>query len=73
MGSASSRLRESKAFFERRLSDQTRHLKRVLSKSNSMESLDKAEIQDIKQKINQTSAVLLIIDKAIEDEHALSF
>lgn len=73
MGSVSSKLRESKIYFEQRLSDQTRHLKRVLSKSNSMESLDKAEIQDIKYNIDKTTATLDVINRAIEDENAPSF
>lgn len=73
MGSAMSRLHESKVYFEQRLTDQKRHLARVLSKSNSMEALDKAEIEDIKYKIGMTAVTLDVINKAIEDEHAPSF
>jgi hypothetical protein len=73
MGSVSSKLLEGKIYFEQRLSDQTRHLKRVLSKSNSMESLDKAEIEYIKHDIGKIAATLDVINRAIEDEHVPSF
>lgn len=68
-----SSLYESKAYLERKLADQKRQLRRVLSKSNSMESLDKAEIKDIKYNIGQTEVTLNVINKAIEDENAPSF
>lgn len=73
MGSTLSRLHDSKAYFERVLVDQKRQLTRVLSKSNSMEALDKAEVKDIKYKIGMTTVTLEVINKAIEDEHVLSF
>lgn len=68
-----SSLYESKAYLERKLADQKRQLRRVLSKSNSMESLDKAEIKDIKYNIGQTEVTLNVINKAIEDENVPSF
>ena len=73
MGTSMSSLHESKAYFERKLADQKRKLTRVLSKSNSMESLDKAEVREIKHNIGQTEVTLNIINKAIEDENAPSF
>lgn len=73
MGAGMSSLYESKAYLERKLADQKRQLRRVLSKSNSMESLDKAEIKDIKYNIGQTEVTLNVINKAIEDENAPSF
>lgn len=73
MGAASSSLYEAKVYFERRLIDHKRELVRVLSKSNSMESLDKVEVNAIKREIGQAEATLNMITKAIEDEHAPSF
>jgi len=68
-----SSLYESKVYFERKLIDNKRQLTRVLSKSNSMESLDKAEIKEIKHTIEQTQTTLDMIERAIEDENELSF
>lgn len=73
MGVASSSLREAKVYFERRLIDNKRELARVLSKSNSMESLDKSEITSIKHEIGQAESTLDVINRAIEDEHVPSF
>lgn len=73
MGASTSSLYEAKTYFERRIVDHKRELKRVLSKSNSMESLDKTEIAEIKNVINETEATLNVIKKAIEDENAPSF
>jgi hypothetical protein len=73
MGSTVSSLYECKTVFEQKLSDNKRKLKRVLSKSNSMEALDKAEISEIKQEIDKNTIMLSIINRAIEDENALSF
>jgi hypothetical protein len=73
MGSHMSTLYDTKAYFERKLMDHKRHLTRVLSKSNSMESLDKAEIGEIKANIRKSQIMLSIVDQAIEVEHAPSF
>jgi hypothetical protein len=73
MGNRLSTLYDTKAFFERKLIDSKRQLVRVLSKSNSMESLDKTEIQDLKIQISVASTMLYTIDKAIEDEYVPSF
>lgn len=73
MGSAASSLREARIFFERKLIDNKRELVRVLSKSNSMESLDKAEVVAIKYEIGQAESTLNIINRAIEDENVPSF
>ena len=73
MGTASSSLREAKIYFERKRIDSKRELARILSKSNSMESLDKAEVTSIKREIRQAEGTLSVIDKAIEDENVPSF
>ena len=66
-------MRKYKLMFEQRLSDQKKHLKRILSKSNSMESLDKVEVQKTKQEITRINNVINVISVAIEDEDAPSF
>jgi hypothetical protein len=65
----------TKATLEQKLTDHKRQLSRVLSKSNSMESLDKAEIQEIKTSIRKVESELDIINRVIcqEEEHGLSF
>ena len=73
MGGSLSSLYESQAFFRQKLSDKQKELTRVLSKSNSMESLDKAEIKELKHEIKRAKVTLLVIDKALEDESAPSF
>jgi hypothetical protein len=64
---------EIKAIFERKLSDQRRQLTRVLSKSNSMQSLDKEEVKELKTSIRETESVLSVITHTTEDERAPSF
>jgi hypothetical protein len=73
MGTAASSLREAKISFERKLNDNKRELVRVLSKSNSMESLDKSEVTAIKHEIGKAESTLGVINRAIEDENAPSF
>jgi hypothetical protein len=73
MGGKLSTLPEMKVSFERMLSDKKRQLTRILSKSNSMESLDKAEVSELKFKIRQTESVLDLVNRAIEDQNAPSF
>lgn len=73
MGGTISSLYESKAVFERKVIDHKRQLIRALSKSNSMESLDKTEINEIKTELTNAQAMLIIIDRAIADESAPSF
>ena len=65
----------TKVILEQKLTDHKRQLTRVLSKSNSMESLDKAEIQEIKTNIRKVKSELDIINRVIcqEEEHGLSF
>ena len=64
---------EIKAIFERKLSDQRRQLTRVLSKSNSMQSLDKEEVKELKISIRETESVLSVITHTTEDERVPSF
>ena len=74
MGGGISSLYYTLAEFEQRLLDHKRELRRVLSKSNSLESIDKLEVKDIKTKIEDAKAGVDILRKAIEEEeHALSF
>ena len=73
MGAKLSTLPEMKASFERMLTDKKRQLARILSKSNSMESLDKVEVRELKLEIRKTESVLDLVNRAIEDEHAPSF
>ncbi len=73
MGVSSSTMLDHKAAVERKLTDYKRQLTRVLSKSNSMESLDKAEVKELKLNIKKTESVLELVNKVIEDEHAPSF
>lgn len=72
MGNTVSSARDLKLVYERVLSDHKRKLKRLLSKSNSMEALNKEEIKDISSTIRQVEVVLEIM-RAREDEHAPSF
>jgi hypothetical protein len=74
MGGGISSLYYTLAEFEQRLLDHKRELRRVLSKSNSLESIDKLEVKDIRTKIEDAKAGVDILRKAIEEEeHALSF
>ena len=73
MGGKLSTLPEMKASFERMLTDKKRQLTRILSKSNSMESLDKVEVRELKLDIRKTESVLDLVNRAIEDHNAPSF
>lgn len=74
MGGGISTLYSTLAEFEQQLSDHKRELRRVLSKSNSLESFDKIEVKEIKTKIEDAKAGVDILKRAIEEEeHALSF
>lgn len=73
MGNISSSLYDHKGFLQRQLYDYTSKLKRVLSKSNSMETFDKEEVKLITIQIQETKEILESVEKAIEDEETLMF
>jgi hypothetical protein len=57
-----------KISLEQKLTDHKRQLTRVLSKSNSMESLDKAEVQEIKTSIRVVESELDLVKRVVNSE-----
>lgn len=70
MGAAVTSLYAGKVAMERALRDSTMELKRAMSKSNSMEALDKALIADLKTDIRKSESVLCMFESLLEAEAA---
>lgn len=65
---------ELKVFYEQKIRDSQNNLKRVLSRSNSGQSIDKAEVAQIKDAINVYKVHLENVRTLIEaEENGLTF